>query len=481
MFLGTITTEVKKFMGEEFKRHLKDGELYEPFGGIFTLSQTASRAKPNVVIHSSDVSAFSRAIGLYLGGQYGGVEVKQEVIKEFYGDAHAKDPLDNNHAKCSINTSILNGGLLACSNGMPTPLGIAVAALYFAEYAPIVKRLGTSPYFERMRHGLYSNRNQHFSEIARKLLKAKDIITPKYTFYEICGLSLCRQSKSGDTIFFDPPFFLKGYDKMFEGLDNYLTSEHVPFTEITPQIRDEKLQEYHEKGCKVYHLTNEDRIIPNYEKRLRAQYKPGASYYIYSNKFSKNFLVRHEGMPEAQPKFPVLYKDDVLTKNTKAEIVPVERKIMNHYRLLWTKKADMKDVGGKCYLVLLDGKVAGVINICSGQIYNAPYAALISDVASPYSRYKRLSRLILWLLLSTEFLNRVNHDVVWDHEGFSTAVYTDKPKSMKYRGLFEKISTEENEGEFCFKHLYRSTTMKSKTIQKSYKGWFNRYGKDTKV
>lgn len=95
------------------------------------------------------------------------------------------------------------------------------------------------------------------------------------------------------------------------------------------------------------------------------------------------------------------------------------------------------------------------------------------------TNYRRLGRLILYAVLTDEFLRMVNDRSLWEHTGFTTVAYTDAPVSMKYRGLFELANRKDGAVSGTKNALvYRSKRMVAETIQGGFERWYDKHGRD---
>ena len=94
------------------------------------------------------------------------------------------------------------------------------------------------------------------------------------------------------------------------------------------------------------------------------QHKHHACYCIYTNAQSILFVKRFQGLKETVKKYKIASDDLTIDQNTKIEIVRVDNYVANHYRLLWIKKAEMKQ-SNYSFLVLANKQIIGVICINS--------------------------------------------------------------------------------------------------------------------
>lgn len=194
---------------------------------------------------------------------------------------------------------------------------------------------------------------------------------------------------------------------------------------------------------------------------------------------STSFVGKFEPLKETVKNLKIIGKDDVITEKSKIDVVLQPCNIGNHYRMMWVKKAQMLD-SGWCFLILINGKLLGVLQLGSGLKFGSNYVVINSDPVSPFSKYRKLSKLILYVCCTKEILKLVNDLSMWEHLGFTTRVFTNNAISMKYRGLFELTKREEDKKtdyRYCLichskKHL--------DTVQDGLREWVKKYGNNIK-
>ncbi|USK77740.1 hypothetical protein LIT31_26200 (plasmid) [Peribacillus frigoritolerans] len=94
----------------------------------------------------------------------------------------------------------------------------------------------------------------------------------------------------------------------------------------------------------------------------------------------------------------------------------------------------------------------------------------MSDFVIRPVKYKRLSKLILACVLSKEVKMLLEQALNGRIKALSTTAFTDKPVSMKYRGLFEVHSRKEGRVNY--------TAPAGKwSLQEGYKWWWNKHSK----
>ena len=92
---------------------------------------------------------------------------------------------------------------------------------------------------------------------------------------------------------------------------------------------------------------------------------------------------------------------------------------------------------GVCLALLSSGKVLGAIGYDTQRIPNRGDAYMMVDFAVLSKRHKKLSKLILLASLSVECQALVQQALNKAVRTIGTTAFTDKPISMKYRGIYE--------------------------------------------
>lgn len=452
MFLGTTTAPVRNFMAKELAT-LKPAKVYEPFAGIFMLSQICGKVSKDIEIESTDVSLFSAVIGLGL---------------------NPNPP--SNHARLTP----LAVEMVPYWAGKKSAEDLACAAVFFLEYALAFKKKD-KPFYNRMLTDLTKNAETYHKDIYKKFAALKEAIGKNFNFRGMDACKLLEETQPGDVVFYDPPFISGDYEKMFAELPKWIDMPAIPYTEIDEQLKDKQLQWLHDRGCTVYYRDHRDREIDNYEMRFKAEYKYNGWFYIYSNRKDENLLQRKSRITEnPKTKYPMLWLTDEITKNSKVAMIPCDRSTANHYRLLWIKKAEIRDMSGASFIIAIDGKVAGILIIASGMTFGHDYGLIVADTTSSFSKYKRLSKLILKMTMTKEFADTLQKKFRWPVNGFTTIAYSDKNYSSKYRGLMEKIKTEENATGLRYKLTYSTQKITTPTIRAAFMEWFQKYGNEVK-
>ena len=449
MFFGTTPQIVSQYLFKELKR-INPKRVFIPFAGNFVLEQVASMACPDAQIFSTDVSIYSRAIGFGVNDIDFRLELTDEMKNDFPFLIDKQKPIEK-----------------------------AAIIILFSEIAKTYLKRDKIQYYSNLYNDAKTNIETYFNQVLGKLQKFKE--TSKFNFFGIDACEVLKDVQESDFVFYDPPVLLGDYEKMFDALNKCLVYDDVFYTQITDDLKCEQINEMHQKGATIYWRTNgENLIIPDCMQQVfHYQYKYNAAYHIYSNTDSASFVGSFEPLKEVIKNIKIIGKEDVITEKSTIDIVLCPLNVGNHYRMLWVKKAQMTSAGW-CYLVFIDKKLIGLLQLEAGVKFGSDYVVLYSDPVSPFSRYKRLSKLILYLCCTKEMLKTINDISMWEHMGFTTRVFTNAPVSMKYRGIFELTERKEDKNSDYKNTLIYHSKKHYETYQEALKEWLKKYKNDIK-
>ena len=446
MFYGTTPQVVSQYLYKVFADK-NPKRIFVPFAGNFVVEQIARKACTDAEIFSTDISLYSRAIGFGVMDREMKLDVKPEYSKLFPYVAKLKTPLEK-----------------------------AAGVIFFTEVAPNLKKENI-PYYRSLNRNAVHMQGKYINDILFKLNKAKEELE-NIKFDGRDAKYLIKEAGEGDIVFYDPPVLLGDYENMFEPMEEMFLYDPEPYEEMTEELKLEQLAKMDRKKCIVYWRTNNPITPPNkYNQIYQYQYKYHGNYCIYSNDYADKWVGRFEALKEEPKNIPIISLNDEITIKSKVEVVPVSGKLANHYRLMWVKKAEMTDMGSP-FLILIDGKLVGMFVLDSGLKFGTDLALIVSDPSAPTSKYKRLSKLVLYIISTEQMLKQFNDITMWEHEGFTTRVFTNAPTSMKYRSLFKlKERTEEVEGNFKYKLIYQNREKIMPTLKAGLTTWLQKDGK----
>lgn len=160
-----------------------------------------------------------------------------------------------------------------------------------------------------------------------------------------------------------------------------------------------------------------------------------------------------------------------LHQNSAVHIVEVSSPCINFLRSIYLAKGiDFKN-GMANFLVLIDGMVAGGIIYSQSRYGDRNREVyLLSDFS--LSRERRLAKLIAMIATSRGIVQMLNKRWLVRFDTVFTSVFTSKPVSMKYRGIFKLHNRNEKAGCLNYK-----SDVRQNTPQEIYRIWWDKYGR----
>jgi hypothetical protein len=263
------------------------------------------------------------------------------------------------------------------------------------------------------------------------------------------------------------PTYVGGYEKLYQRLDK-IFSWDAPVYEVLTKERYEETLSFMRQGEYLY-LSDYDRK----EEGLFAVVKTGRlrNVYLYSNlPFSKSWVIPHSKSEKTD--LALLPDDHSITAESRLAFLPTNNHCLNYYKNLFLRKG-IDHVGGLSPLfVFLDGYLFGfllfdVIRYGMDQDKATRGIYMLSDfvIASPL---KKLSKLLLLATRTKELQAILKEKFIQPVDFVLTTAFTDKPVSMKYRGIYKLIKRGEG-------FLQYMTPAGETTCEEAIKTWIRKY------
>lgn len=446
MFYGTTPSIISQWLAREFSKS-QAKRVFVPFAGNFVVEQIAAKVT-SAEVHSTDISLYSRAIGYGITLQDSEIRLKPNMAEMF---------------------PVVGAG--------SSPLEIAAGVVFMTEVGQILTKQKVK-YYQNLLKDAIENEEMYYEKLLEKLGRVQSLLGGM-KFYGTDGCDLTGLVEEGDLVFYDPPVLLGDYEKMFAPLEECYDFETPEYTEMTDEVKEDHLFHLADIGAELYYRTNNplqgsQEFNQRFSLVYQYQYKYDGEYCVYASQKKSTFVGMFSPLKDKAKALRLIDKEDVLPPDAECRLIQEESAVINHYRMLWTKKATMTDAGTG-YLVVVDGKVIGTLTLSDGLNYGVDKCLILSDPACPYSSYKRLSKLILYICSTQETLDMFNELTMWEHVGFTTRVFTNAPVSMKYRGLFDLAEKVEDEGDYKYKLIYQNTRKIAPTWNDGYRIWYERH------
>ncbi len=260
------------------------------------------------------------------------------------------------------------------------------------------------------------------------------------------------------------PTYKGGYERQYKYLDSVAEWNQPSYTVWDPKNIASVIHK-----CIQYdipYLVVSDHLIEDTtEKPTLLLMDNGRPVYAYT-KGRSSLRVKHT-------KFrPFKYKvvnPQLLTKDSVVEVIPVKNDLTAFLKTIYLAKGINFVSGMANYLIRIDGMIAGAFTYSQSKYGNSlKDVYLLSDFS--LSRERKISKLIALLATSRTVINDLNKKWFTNLDTVFTTAFTNKPVSMKYRGIFEIYNRKEGQ-------LNYKSSVREQTPQELYVFWWDRYGK----
>ncbi len=405
MFVGSINQELLAIL-KEMATDWLDRDVYIGCSGNFTVERVLSQAGITR-LHGNDVSLYSCAIGGLLTGKPLRVGIKEQEYEWL-----------SKYLNPGVDTVAT---LLLCSE-----------MLKFADRP--------EPYHRRMWQAYTSQfASLHSQTVDRVLTALEEVQLLSFTAGDV--VDYVKQIPQSAVVISFPPTYEGGYERLYKKIDEVFEWDEPDYVLFDDDRFDLFTGLMMEKDTWV---TLRDCAVEELEP-----FKVGL---VQTSLRNKPVYVYAGGVPEkARIAFP----------NQTIEPVPIPRlqgELKGPLRLVWLTQGQLNLLRsqylGKNILpamatvrlgVLAGDELIGAIAFSPSTYGRWCDAYMMSDFSVAPSIYARLSKLVLAAALSTETVAALEQGLRMRVRSVGTTAFTDKPVSMKYRGLFDLHDRKEGQ------------------------------------
>ena len=399
-FTGSLNTEARKVVSEIVNGWNAE-KFYIGCSGNYTVEQLIQQK--DAEIYSNDIALYSVAIGRYLTGQ-------------------------------SLDVALLGDELAFMQAYISTPLDLIATLMLCTQYFQFEGK--ATPYHERMAN----HYRQHFPELhAATVEKNKPLLDSiKIKDFQACDvLDFARSAPDEAAFICYPPTYRGGYEKLYKRINQafvwawpkYRVFDGDSFYELISIarkknywciIKDAQIEDLKDYLCAI--VSTSDRAKP---------------VYVYASPNKRTIL-------DISSKKLSPFRVERLNKNKIAWPICFEKINKEQLDLLRDEYLNKNIAQGKAGLNIVlyaSGYVFGACSFTLNADFNtrddAAPVYLVADFAVSGTQYKRLSKLVLATVCSTEMKSFLEGYFCMNVPAVKTAVFSQKAVSMKYRGIFE--------------------------------------------
>ena len=401
MFIGAINSQVRNYLAA-IAPALDGRNIVVGCSGNFTSEAVLTQTAPTARLHSNDVSLYSSLLGAWATGQ----EFPLTIADDDY----------------AFLTPLLAE--------MPGRLAAVMVLLDMLEFH---KR--HNPHAVRMWHNFATNfaalHSQTLDRLAKVTLRVSSYFAGDvFDHYQ-------RFADDPDAVFCCyAPTYAGGYERLYKALDSVLTWTPPDYPPLTDDRRTELLTWV---SARKY-LWYDDRIIEGFTPVMVQQRGRMRSVYLYSNIVPRTAVLLPPQRADLPP-WKLHTADTCITAHSTIALHRIKTSELEAFKHAYLGKAVNFCACTWAYAVVIDDLVAGFLEFDRDKWPGTgPRSAYLpADFAVPHTRYPRLSKLMVMLATSAD-TQRVLERVMLERVGgvFTTA-FTDKPVSMKYRGILTLV------------------------------------------
>lgn len=232
------------------------------------------------------------------------------------------------------------------------------------------------------------------------------------------------------------PFYKGGYEKLlYKKLDEILAWES-PSYEIIDKTRKARIVE---KLQGFDHVIIDDVEHPGSSLVMLKRGKTGKMVYLYSNmeNLAKVYVRAQANFQPVYHKLATAEDLDAVTEETPIVFAAAPSKEINFYRYRFLAKTIDPCDGVWNWYVFVGGKLLGFIIAAPSKYGQDDCIYIMSDFCVDLPQRLRASKLLLLLMQTHEFRELLQDKKLSPVNQLYTTAFTDKPVSMKYRGVWE--------------------------------------------
>jgi hypothetical protein len=400
-FIGSINAKLRQFFYTHAKL-LAGRRCFIGCSGNFTIEQILTRVAPTAELHSNDVSLYSGVIGAAL--------------------TQTPFPVRNIVPEMEWINEYLSEG------PVPAPRDVSTVILYL-EMLKYEKQ--KNDYTKSMWRSYVKN----WPELHKKTLKKVEtaLSSTKLASYTDVDVHDYYPSDADGIAIGFLPTYVGGYEHLFKRLEESFSWPHPTYQMLTEERREATVGKM---------LTTDDLLYDDRPRDLpcvaRVDLFGHRTVYVYSSLSLRAGVFRKTINEKVLP-YEILGLDEEIRPDAPIAVKEVPQPVINHYRNMYLSKKIDPGSGGPCYLIFVGGKLFGfpIFQAYSRLGGKKDEIYLLSDFVVPSTRYSRLAKLLLMVTQCQDTKTFIEERLIRRLTSIITTAFTDKPVSMKYRGVYE--------------------------------------------
>lgn len=395
MFIGSINSDLRSVIKKIINKISKKTDVYVGCSGNFTIERILNDNEFES-IYSNDVSLYTSFIGHYLTGKKLKISVQRE-------------------------------SLYWLNDYMEDDISIIATIMLCTQMFDYLDR--DTYYHKRMLNGYKNQFDELHKETIEKIKPTLENIKVN-DYFAGDVLEFFREAQDDILAVSFPPTYSGGYEKMYKKMEEVFKWEPPEYEEFDENSFTNLMDIMRKKK---YWIISRDEKNESLEDNMIARVQTSFSnkpVYVYSNLSDSIITVPHQNV------------EDLLVSRLNGElsgdinVIKISQPQMNNLRSQYLSKK-ITPAQSSINLAFLDGnRLIGAVGFSLSR-YDWCDIYMMTDFSVRPTLYARLSKLVLNLVLSEEIKEIVEDTFNSRARTIGTTAFTDKPVSMKYRGIFD--------------------------------------------
>lgn len=430
MFIGTTPKEVSLLL-QDMMTGVKTKDVFIGCSGNYSIDKIMS--KMGYRVHSNDVSLYSKLISDILLGTDTPVAVRnQELVPVF-------DSWPESKYKKLIQVMF---------------------AIRLSGYAPRKND------YQKIFYDAYIKQSAIYYETTLDKLEkgAFDFQIHSFAFCDF--IDFLKNKKGRGVGLCYPPTYKAGYEKIFEFVEESFEYERATYQLFDPRDAGTVFKKLLDTDKNIFYSDRNWSELADYLTGVVRLGHGKRDVYIYSSlKDSDNYYFEKEPK-EISSSLIIIPAEYEFTKKTNITIKLCKVEEVNYFKAFYMANKVNYTTGGDFGIVFYADEKAFGFTSFSTRLSTLEHLFIQSDFVVT-SNTQKLSKLLIMLLKSNEVRRLLCRKTANYFQGLKTTVYTDKPVSMKYRGVFDL--DRRDKGKLMYQCKFNDLTLKQ-----NYRQWLER-------
>ncbi len=273
-----------------------------------------------------------------------------------------------------------------------------------------------------------------------------------------------RAAEEGGGIAAFPPTYKGGYERLYKFLSENTSWPEPDYGVWDPDDLEDWVCRLSAEG--IRHCVISDRRLERVDPVSVYRTATNRPLYAYADRSKSSVRIsRHRAVPFRYKPLDV----KALRPKSTVQIVPAPVEHLNFLKNKYLSKGIAHTPGEENFLVFLDGMLAGGFIFSRRKGGDQSCIYLLCDFA--LVRSHRVSKLVAALSTCATVIRRLEAKYVTHITSVATSAFTDKPVSMKYRGVFKLASRKPGFLEYV-------SEIREESPQRIYRQWYRRQVRD---